>query len=116
MANGQAAAPPSASEIVASLGAAADAARQAYLAALAANPGADLSDLYKNEMVAAAIWSAAENKALNGDPKVKAVQTALDAATQNTRNKLGTLKDVAQWIDLVDGLVQLAMAVSKFFV
>jgi hypothetical protein len=116
MANGQSVAPPSAADIVASLGSAADAARQAYLAALAANPAADLSELYKKEMAAAAIWSAAENKALNGDPKVKAAQAALDAAAQNTRSKLGTLKDVAQWINLVDGLVQLAMAVSKFFI
>jgi hypothetical protein len=116
MANGQPATPPSASDIVASLGSAADAARQAYLVALAVNPAADLSELYKKEMTTAAIWSEAENKALNGDPNVKAAQTALDAATQTIRGKLGTLKDVAQWINLVDGLVQLAMALSKFFV
>jgi len=42
--------------------AAADAARQAYLAALAANPGADVSELFKLEMKALAVWSDAEDK------------------------------------------------------
>lgn len=116
MANGQPAAGPTADDVVASLASAADAARQAYLAALAANPGADLGTLYAKEMAAQALWSEAENKALNGNPGVKTAQAALDAATQQIRNKLGTLKDVDQWINLVDGLVQLATTVSKFFV
>jgi|GEM_PF-2056851 hypothetical protein len=107
---------PTTADLVASLAAAADAARQAYMAALAANPGADLSKLYKDEMAAAAIWSDAEDKALNADPAVTAAQTALDSATKDIKNKLGTLKDIAQWTKVLDGLVNLATSVSKFFV
>lgn len=107
---------PSKDDVVASLAAAADAARQAYLKALAANPAADLSKLYKDEMTAAAIWSAAEKQALTADPAVAKAQADLDAATENIRNKLDTLKDIEQWIQVLDGLVNLATSVSKFFV
>jgi hypothetical protein len=62
MANGQPAAQPSGADIIASLASAADAARQAYLVALAANPAADLGELYSKEMAAQAVWSAAEKK------------------------------------------------------
>lgn len=106
---------PTTEDVVASLAAAADAARQAYLTALDANPAADLSELFKREMQAAAIWSDAEKKALTGDPRVKTAQAALDAATQNIRQELGTLEDIAKWIKLVDGLVNLATSVAKFF-
>ena len=105
---------PTTDSVVASLAAAADAARQAYLAALAANPGADLSKLYKYEMAALSVWSDAENKALNNDPAVQAAQIALDKATQTIRANLATLKDITQWVRLMDGLVNLATSVGKF--
>jgi hypothetical protein len=114
MANGQPGSPPTAADVVASLGAAADAARQAYWAALAANPAADLSQLYKHEMSAYALWSDAEDKALKNDPAVQAAQAALDAATAKVRSSLATLKDISQWLQLLDGLVNLATSVSKF--
>jgi len=107
---------PSKDDVVASLAAAADAARQAYMAALAANPDADLSNLYKDEMAAAAIWSDAENKALTADPAVAAAQAELDAATKNIRDNLATLQDIVKWIQFLDELVKLATTMSKFFV
>lgn len=115
MANGQAAAPPSAVDIVSSLASAADAARQAYSAALAANPGADLSQLYASEMKALAAWSSAENKALNNDPAVSAAQASLDSATQVIRTELSTIKNIATWISLLDNLAKLATSLSGFF-
>lgn len=108
--------PPSQADVVASLAAAAEAARQAYLAALAANPGADLSDLYKQEMRAAALWSEAESKALNNDPRIAQAASDLDAATQAIRSNLQSLKDIAGWLNLLDSLVSTAAAVAKFFV
>ncbi len=107
---------PSKANVVASLAAAADAARQAYLVAMAANPAADLSQLYNAQMAAATIWSTAEEQALSADPAVAAVQAALEAATKDIHDKLGTLKDIAQWVQVLDGLVNLATSVSKFFV
>ena len=107
---------PSQPDVVASLAAAADAARQAYLVALAANPSADLSKLYRAEMAAEALWSTAERKALIADPAVADAQASLDAATKDIRNELGTLKDIATWIQVLDGLVTLATSVGKFFV
>jgi hypothetical protein len=106
---------PASDAVLASLASAADAARQAYLAALAANPGADLSVLYKKEMAALAAWSDAEAKALTNDPRIPAAQDALDAATANVRNELATLTDIASWLQLVDKLVQLATTVSGYF-
>jgi hypothetical protein len=106
--------PPNTQSVLASLASAADAARQAYLTALAANPGADLSQLYGAEMQAAAIWSQAQNKALNNDPSVAAAQTNLDAVTQSIRNKLSTIKSISTWVTLVGNLVQLATTVAKF--
>jgi hypothetical protein len=106
---------PSAQDVLDSLASAADAARQAYLAALAANPGADLSDLYRAEMRATAIWSAAEDKALSNDPAIAAAQAKLDAITQNVRGQLATLKDVGTWLTLLNSLVHLAASVAKYF-
>jgi hypothetical protein len=107
---------PSKDDVVSSLAAAAEAAHRAYMAALAANPEADLSELYKAEMRAAAMWSVAEDQALIADPAVEKAQKDLDEATKNIRNQLGTLKDISKWIQLLDGLVKLATTVSKFFV
>ena len=107
---------PNKVDVVASLASAADAARQAYQVALEANPAADLSKLYKDEMTAAAIWSTAEDQALTADPAVASAQADLDAATKNIRNNLGTLKDITEWVQLLDGLVTLATIISKFFV
>jgi len=102
--------------VVDSLGSAAEAARQAYLVALNANPpGTDLSALFAKEMAAAAIFSAAADKALNGDPGVDAAQTALDQATKSVRDKLSTLKDAAAWLTALDSLVKLATTVAGFF-
>jgi hypothetical protein len=67
-------------------------------------------------MAAEAIWSTAEEKALKADPAVAKAKADLDAATQDIRNNLGTLKDIAQWVQLLDGLVNLATSVGKFFV
>src|SRR5208337_206945 len=94
---------PSKADVVASLAAAADAARQAYLVALVANPAADLSKLYRAEMATAAIWITAEEQALNADPAVVKAQADLDSATKDIRKKLGTLKDIVQWVQVLDG-------------
>jgi len=107
---------PTAEDVLASLGKAADVARQAYMSALAANPGADLSGLYSAEMEALDIWSEAEDKALDDDPGIPASKAALDTATEKIRGQLGTLKDIGSWLTLLDNLVQLAATVGKFFV
>ena len=106
---------PDQQDVLASLGAAADAARQAYLAALAANPAADLSGLYDSEMKAYALWSDAQAKALGNDPAIATATAKLDAATQVIRNELGTIKNVSTWLSLLDNLVQLAGTVAGFF-
>ena len=108
--------PPTDKETLDSLAAAADAARQVYLTALAANPGADLSKLYLQEMAALAIWSSAQSKSLNGDLAVSQAKSDLDALTQTLKNELTTIKNVSTWITLVDNLVKLAGSVGAFFV
>lgn len=113
--NTEATTQPSIEAVLASLAAAADAARQAYFAALAANPGADLSQLYSAEMQAAALWSQAQDQALTNNSDVAAAQAKLDAATQAIRNQLGTLTDVSSWITVVANVVQLATTVAKCF-
>ena len=115
MPNNQPVLQPSSQTVLASLAAAADAARQAYLTALAANPGADLSQLYSAEMQALAIWSQAQNKALNNNPNLATAQSNLDAATQLIRNELATIKNISTWVTLVGNLVQLATTVAKCF-
>jgi hypothetical protein len=107
---------PNSDDVLASLGAAADAARQVYLVALAANPGADLSGLYSAEMKALALWSVAEDKALNKDPAIASAQADLDAMTKVIRSELATIKNLSTWLTLLDNLVQLATTVGKFFV
>src|SRR5580658_535666 len=96
---GNQSATPNTQSVLASLASAADAARQVYLTALAANPGADLSQLYGAEMQAAAIWSQAQNKALNNDPSVTAAQANLDAVTKAIRNQLSTMKNISTCVD-----------------
>ncbi len=108
---------PSQADVVASLAAAKDAARQAYSIALAVNPDdPGISKLYDAWMAAETNWSHAESLALNADPAVAKAQADLDAATKEINNNLDTLKDIAKWVQLLDGLVNLATVVSKFFV
>jgi hypothetical protein len=107
---------PSADTVLASLASAADAARQAYLNALDANPGADLSALYTKEMAVMNAWSAAAAKALGPSPDVAKAQAALDSATGVIRSELATIKNIATWATLLDNLVKLAASVAAFFV
>jgi hypothetical protein len=107
--------PPTKDEVLASLAAAADAARQAYMAAQAANPGADLGQLYTREMKAAAAWATAEDAALSNDPNVAKAQADLDAATKDIRAKLGNLTDIKTWLTLLDNVAKLAGTVAGFF-
>jgi hypothetical protein len=115
MPNGQGVSQPTSDTVLASLAAAADAARQAYLAALAANPGADLGQLYAKEEAALAAWSAAEKKALMQDLNVAQAQADLDAATSVIRSELATIKNISTWLTLLDNLVKLAATVGKYF-
>lgn len=104
-----------AADVIGSLAAAADAARQAYNAALAANPGADLSQLYTSEMKAMRIWSDAENKALTADASEAAnAQASLDALTTTVRSELSTIKNVASWATILDNLVSAATKAAGF--
>ncbi len=108
---------PTTENLLASLASAADAARQAYLTAAAANPGADLSQLYLKEMAALAAYSDAEDKALDAtDPNIGKAQGNLDAATQMIRKELSTITNLSSWLTILDNLVNLAATVSKFFV
>jgi hypothetical protein len=83
---------PTQESVLASLASAADAARQVYLVALAANPAADLSQLYLKEMAALACWAEAEKKALTNDPAVAKAQANLDTAAQVVRSELATTR------------------------
>jgi len=116
MANEKSSSQPIAESVLATLAAAADAARQAYMTALQANPGADLSQIYAKEMAAARAWSDAEVKALGNDSAVVAAQKDLASATQVIRNELSTIKNISSWLTLLDNLVKLATTVSSFFV
>ena len=107
---------PTAADVVQSLADAADAARQAYLTAQAANPSSNLTQLYLDEMKAASLYSDAEDKALSNDPTTAQAQKDLDAATKNIRTKLGDLKDIAQCLAALDQLVKLATTLSKLMV
>ena len=99
---------------VASLGAAADLARQIYMSALAANPNADLSQLYSKEMKAAALWSDAESKVLANDPAATKAKQALDSAVANARKDLDGLKGLTEALTAADKLLKLATTLSKF--
>ncbi len=107
--------PMSGTNVLASLAAAADAARQAYMTALQANPGADLSALYAKEIAALNAWSDATDKALTANPAVAAAQRALDAATSAIRNDLKTVTAIDQWVSRLDNLVQLTTKVAGYF-
>jgi hypothetical protein len=108
--------PPTQDEALKSLASAAEAARQVYLTALAANPGADLHELFLKEMAAAAEWSEAADKALTEDPGVSKAKSDLDKATASIRGTLDTFKDIVAALQALDGLVKLAATVGKFFV
>ena len=111
MANGQ----PSQAAVLQSLLSAADAAQQAYLSAQAANPGADLSQLYIAEINAQNLYMTALNKTLANNPAVAAAQTSLDAATANIKSELATITNIMTWVTLVGNLVSLATSVAGFF-
>jgi hypothetical protein len=66
-------------------------------------------------MKAAAIWSAAQNKALSANSGIGAARADLDLATRQIRCQLSSLKDVSVWLTLVNSLVQLAAEVATFF-
>lgn len=108
---------PTAADVLASLNAAADAASDAFDAAVAANPAGNLAPLEQAKMKAVDAAASAINKALSGDPAtVTAAQTALDNATTDIKGKLATLEDIQQWLTLLNNLVSLAATVAKFFV
>lgn len=109
------AAVPNGASVLASLAAAADAARQVYLVALEGNPAADLSALYAKEIAAQTAWSSATAKALGPNPAVTVAQLSLDAATAGIRKDLKTVTDIAQWVSRLDSLVQLATKVAGYF-
>lgn len=106
---------PAQDDVVASLAAAADAARQVYMAAAAANPGADLSKLYMMEMSIVAAWSTAETKALQANAAVAKAQKDLDTQTGIIRSEIASIKNLGTWLSLVDSLVKLATTVAGFF-
>lgn len=101
--------------VLASLAGAADAARQAYLAAAAAHPGADLSALYVQEMKALTLWSGAAAKALRPEPALPAVQRDLDSATSSIRSDLAAVISIEEWVTRLDSLVQLATKLAAYF-
>jgi len=107
---------PTAVEVAQSLQQAADAASDAFDAAVAADPDGDFSKLHDAKIRAAALAAAAINKALDGDPAVADIQKKLDAVTNEIRRKLDTLQEIQQSLRLLDELVQLATQVCKFFV
>jgi hypothetical protein len=106
---------PTQSSLLQSLLSAADAAQQAYLAAQAANPGADLSQLYLAEIKAQNLYFDALNKTFNNDPAVTSVETNLAAATQAIQAELKTITNITTWATLVGNVVQLATTVASFF-
>lgn len=107
---------PSQDDVLNSLSRAADAARQAYMTAQGANPGADLSKLYAQEMAALDAWSEAEDKALDGAaPGLAAAQTSLDAITTYVRGDLAKMKNVATCLQALDNLVKAATSLAAFF-
>ncbi len=107
---------PTAVEVAQSLQQAADAASDAFDAAVAANPSGDFSKLHDARIKAAALAAAAINKALDGDPAVADIQKKLDAVTNEIRSKLGTLREIQQFLGLLNQLVHLATQVSRFLV
>jgi hypothetical protein len=105
---------PTAEQVAASLASAASTARQAYNAAVAANPTGNFGQLYMAEMAAASQAAAAINKALDDDPEVTQAQAALDAAVKSINGQLNTLKTVNQWLTLLNNLVVLATKLASF--
>lgn len=99
-----------------SLASAADAARKAYMAANAANPTADLGQLYRQEMQAQALAADALDKQLASNPGVQAAQTALDQASAGIRNNLATFTNITTALTTMTNLVKLATTLRAFFV
>jgi hypothetical protein len=107
--------PPTQASLLQSLSDAATAAHDAYTAALAANPGADLGVLYQSSLDAQTIYLTALNQTFNADPAVNATQAQLDAAVTQIKNQLATLTNIVAWTNLAANLVQLATTVAGFF-
>jgi hypothetical protein len=105
---------PTAVEVAQSLQQAADAASDAFDAAVAANPNGNFAKLHDAKITAADLAAAAINKALDGDPVVADIQKQLDAITDEIRSKLDTLKEIQPWLELLNELVQSATQVSRF--
>jgi hypothetical protein len=94
---------------------AADAAQQAYLAAQAANPDADITPLYLAEINTQTIYMTALNKTFNSDPAAEAAQQNLDALTSTINADLATITNVSASVALIGSLVQQATSVATFF-
>jgi hypothetical protein len=103
-------------DVVTKLNAAADAASDAFDAAVAADPAGNLHAIHAAKMKAANAAATAINKALNGDPAVAAVCKQLDDATSDVKGKLATLKNIQQWAALLDHLASLTTTAAKFLV
>jgi hypothetical protein len=94
---------------------AADTAQQVYISAHAANPGADLSQLYRKEIDAQTLYFKALNSAFNGDPAASDAQRQLDAITDSIKADLSTITNVNTWIKRVAGLIEAATTIVGFF-
>jgi hypothetical protein len=98
-----------------SLLSAAEAANSAYNAAVMANPGADLSQLYLKSMQAQQLYWSVASKSIGDPDSAQSIQTQLDATTQAIKGELTTIQNVTTWITLVGNLVQLATTLAGLF-
>ena len=102
--------------MIASLSNAANAADDAYNAAVAANPSGDFRALHHAKMQAAEAAAAAIGKALTADAGVAAAQKDLDAATADINNKLAALQDTQAWLNLLNNVAALTAKAGAFLV
>jgi hypothetical protein len=107
---------PTIDEVIASLNNAANAADDAYDAAVAADPSGDFRALHEAKLQAVEAAAAAIGKALTGDAGVAAALKDLDAATAAINNKLAALQDTQAWLSLLNNLALLAVKVGAFAV
>jgi len=104
---------PTATDVIASLSNAADAADAAFDAAVAANPASDFRELHHAKMKTADAAAAAIGKALSNHASVATAQQELDAVIREINGKLATLKDLAAWLALLNELSSLALQVGR---
>lgn len=102
-------------DVTASLKGAADTAHSAFTTAALIDPiGA--KPLWVDSINATNTYLTALQQQLAGDDAdIKAAQDALDKATQEINDMLGTLNDVAAAIQIVGQLLTLVGSVAKFF-